>query len=711
MSALTAAASPTGQQEESVAATSRTSREQIDAEEETNEDIDEDLAAAIEKFVSLDLEGGDGGDSDEEGDECVIHMTGMDHTSSSELNEGVELDPEDDRGEVKGLVKLTATGTGDQIGNMIIEEDDSSVVALEGFKIGNGKSDVWIPRVPKDFVPPKHNLSRNEPPFQAVDNPGNWPQFCFVPEYQGNNRSRSSKYKHHQLPTGAVPFPKREDGKRINPQGWEFFYNGWHNPAKPYRRGATTANMFPKEMDGCVDGELLAKLGLNKERMRSGDAAFFLQLILPFCDPSQSGVENDPRIPFFTEEERFTNMSKYESGRGGTYGHVWKATTAKELVNFHGITIRDGVKGSTNGAIHRRWMKERSTYDSEIASTMTLTRFGELKRSLKLCHNGSCPKRGQPGYDPAYKFDLIWRCMVANCNAITLRAEENLTVDETTYGHAGYGEAGSGITGRLRNKKVNKGGQTTVISDSRRFRPRAYIHRHNLHPMIEGMTKKGTNEMVHLLKMIEPMVVGSEGTAKKIFERKPLVVGDNFFFDDKSCEWIGKNGFAGLGTMARNALVKEIDRKNLHVEKHAPRDPRSKVARFLDPIVAVKNSDGYQRVHVSFQSTSSTNITTVNCLNECKLFVEIRERGKGQNKRYWGIEMNDARRLYLSMYCTIDVADHLLKNAAIYYRTWKYWHASMNHCFALVIVLAYGIYEECCEGDANEEWKIEKKIG
>ena len=121
--------------------------------------------------------------------------------------------------------------------------------------------------------------------------------------------------------------------------------------------------------------------------------------------------------------------------------------------------------------------------------------------------------------------------MVANCNAITLRVEENLTVDETTYGHAGYGEAGSGITGRLRNKKVNKGGQTTVISDSRRFLPRAHIHRHNLlRPMIEGMTKKGTNEMVHLLKMIESMVVGSEGTAKKIFERKPLVVGDKFFW-------------------------------------------------------------------------------------------------------------------------------------------------------------------------------------
>ena len=63
--------------------------------------------------------------------------------------------------------------------------------------------------------------------------------------------------------------------------------------------------------------------------------------------------------------------------------------------------------------------------------------------------------------------------MTSNCNAITEYAEENQTVDETTWGHAGYGEAGSGIIGRLMNKKVNKGGQTSIITDSRRFFPRA----------------------------------------------------------------------------------------------------------------------------------------------------------------------------------------------------------------------------------------------
>ena len=98
----------------------------------------------------------------------------------------------------------------------------------------------------------------------------------------------------------------------------------------------------------------------------------------------------------------------------------------------------------------------------------------------------------------------------------------------------------------------------------------------------------------------------------------------------------------------------------------------------------------------------STNITTVNCLNECRLFVEICKRGRGKHKGFWGIEMNDGRRVYRSLYWTIDAADHLLKNAKIYFRTLKYWHAPMNHAFALCIVIVYGFYQECCEGMIEE---------
>jgi hypothetical protein len=309
--------------------------------------------------------------------------------------------------------------------------------------------------------------------------------------------------------------------------------------------------------------------------------------------------------------------------------------------------------------------------------------------------------------------------MVKNCNAITKYADDNQTVDETTWGHAGYGEAGSGLTGRLRNKKVNKGGQTTIMSDSRRFRPRAYIHRHRLHQLKGGQTKQGTNELCHLLSDVEEMVripdpplPTQSGGSPYIFRRKPIVCADNYFFDDKMCDWIGEKGFGSIGTTARNVIPSGIEKKYLHVEKHPPGCKYSKVAKFTNPIVAVKNFDkGFQRVHVSFQSTSSVNITTVNCLNECNLFVEVRERGRGKHKRYWGIEMNDARRLYLHLYWRIDVVDHLLKNAAIFYRIWKYWHAPMNHAFAMCCVLAHSLYQECCEGAIEEEWKVpEKKI-
>ena len=318
--------------------------------------------------------------------------------------------------------------------------------------------------------------------------------------------------------------------------------------------------------------------------------------------------------------------------------------------------------------------------------------------------------------------------MTSNCNAITDYAEENQTVDETTWGHSGYGEAGTGITSRLMNKKVNKGGQTTIITDSRRFRPRAYIHRHKLHKPIDGQTRRGTNELAYLLTDITKMVIGDapppavagitagsiQATTtqlhpKKIFRTKPTVCADNFFYDDKMLDWIGEKGFSSIGTCARNCLPRGIDKKYLHAEKHQPGCKYSRVARMTNPIVAVKDCNGYQRVHVSFQSTSSANITTVNCLNDARLFVELRERGKGDSKRTWGIEMNDARRLYLSTYFTIDVADHLLKNANIFYRTWKYWHAPMNHAFAMILVLAHSIYQECAEGNIDESWKVEKK--
>ena len=99
----------------------------------------------------------------------------------------------------------------------------------------------------------------------------------------------------------------------------------------------------------------------------------------------------------------------------------------------------NGVLGSTTGALYQRWDNTSSCFSEDIYSNMNPSRFKELKEALKLCHNGSEPKIGQDGYDPGYKYDLVYRAMVHNTNAITLFTDKNQTMDETTWGHAGYG--------------------------------------------------------------------------------------------------------------------------------------------------------------------------------------------------------------------------------------------------------------------------------
>ena len=54
-----------------------------------------------------------------------------------------------------------------------------------------------------------------------------------------------------------------------------------------------------------LDADKLIQHGLTKNRMMNDmelpDAAFFYQLILPYCDPEKSGIANDKRKPFYTK--------------------------------------------------------------------------------------------------------------------------------------------------------------------------------------------------------------------------------------------------------------------------------------------------------------------------------------------------------------------------------------------------------------------------
>eukprot|EP00957_Ditylum_brightwellii_P037819 2860646-Ditylum_brightwellii.AAC.1 len=81
-----------------------------------------------------------------------------------------------------------------------------------------------------------------------------------------------------------------------------------------------------------------------------------------------------------------------------------------------------------------------------------------------------------------------------------------------------------------------------------------------------------------------------------------------------------------------------------------------------------------------------------------------RSRGRGDSKRYWGIEMNEAQQFYLKMYGVINTIDHYLKNTRLGYICLKYWHSPMLHGTVLATLVAYDCYKEVCKGCPDPEW-------
>ena len=223
------------------------------------------------KIVNSELEkdrfGGDGGDSDVEGDEVQIHESAV----VIGRGDGDDIEPEDSRGKTIGLGVVDLTDSSGTVnGSILMTEGNVSMTQLTDTL---NQCDVKISTPPADWTAPLAQEDRGEPKFEDVDNPGKWPRYCYRPIFSG--RLSTAKYKHHSLPTGAMPVPKNSEGIRKTDDGWEFHYNGWENPGRPHRHGATATNMFPEGTEGCLDATVLKTLGLTKSRMEHADALFF----------------------------------------------------------------------------------------------------------------------------------------------------------------------------------------------------------------------------------------------------------------------------------------------------------------------------------------------------------------------------------------------------------------------------------------------------
>ena len=221
---------------------------------------------------------------------------------------------------------------------------------------------------------------------------------------------------------------------------------------------------------------------MNAKVMETENFLFFYQLILPICDTKKSGIDGDPRMSYYIAVERWSNFYAVHLGLGGMYGHSFRNVTAKELLRHGACVVRYGVCGGSGGEIYRQWMHGCSDYDDAVYDSLTHRRWLQIKRVEKLCNNDVCPKRGEEGYDPMYKYDYIYKCIIHNLNELSKRAELDLMGDETSWATASPGEAGAGVTYRVPNKPgVSKVWQTVIISDSHQVRTRAYMHRHKLH--------------------------------------------------------------------------------------------------------------------------------------------------------------------------------------------------------------------------------------
>jgi hypothetical protein len=93
------------------------------------------------------------------------------------------------------------------------------------------------------------------------------------------------------------------------------------------------------------------------------------------------------------------------------YGQAFQNPVIQEIVRFDGVPVRDGVKGSNHGAMYRLW-QSGAKYDVMVAKSMNDTRRMQIKRTCNMNINATATKRGKHEYDPAYKYDYMYKTII-----------------------------------------------------------------------------------------------------------------------------------------------------------------------------------------------------------------------------------------------------------------------------------------------------------
>jgi hypothetical protein len=309
---------------------------------------------------------------------------------------------------------------------------------------------------------------------------------------------------------------------------------------------------------------------------------------------------------------------------------------------------------------------------------MHFRRWLNIKACLKQNEFWAERKKTDEGYHLMQKYCLVWEVMTHNMNELIFK----LTMDKTTWPNSIYAD----IQVHLQEKKTDKGGQHVLLLDPKRQYIHAWTPHHKYFEVVSPITATGPAQVKHLVGMITHLVIVIGTTKdptdkrKQIFSECVHIAMNNFFSGDEVLCYLGEGGCKGTMTCRCDHLPKSVLKKYFNFIKAALVNAISKVAQFELPIIAVKHvkhqdSDtvtekkDYVLCHVSFQSTGGTNISTVNALSLVDSYVRECNKGRGSQKRTWGIEMNEARETYMKNYSAVDKIDQMLLGWDLTYRS------------------------------------------
>ena len=134
------------------------------------------------------------------------------------------------------------------------------------------------------------------------------------------------------------------------------------------------------------------------------------------------------------------------------------------------------------------------------------------------------------------------------------------------------------------------------------------MFRHKHHD--NEFTIQGCSEVFHIYNKIKPLIEQDENNAsapRPIFREKPHFAWDDFFSGAPVMELAASEGFGLTTTCRKDRLPKKVPGYYWHKVPTGTSE-RSKVARFEQPIVAVKKYGDSYFQYTSFQSTGPTNL-------------------------------------------------------------------------------------------------------